>query len=73
MGDITSRFAGMNVNGIISCAIVCDPFHRRRQPINEFLVEDSNLLRGLIFPVNAYSILILATWTEFGQETVTVK
>jgi len=63
----------MNVNGIITCAVVCNPFHRRRQPINEFLVEDSNLLRGPIFSVDANGVVILATWTEFGQESFAIR
>jgi hypothetical protein len=63
----------MDVNRIVACTVMRDPFNRRRQPNNELRIEYSNLLGGPIFPVNGHSVFILTARVEFSQKTFTVR
>lgn len=71
--NVTSSFASVNVHGIITRAVVCNPFHRCRQTSNQVPIEDPDLLRGLILSVNAYGVFILPAWFEASEEGFAVR
>jgi hypothetical protein len=62
----------MNVNGIITCTVVCNPFDRRRESVDKLSVEVPDLRRGPVLPINAYNIFVFAAWTKLSQKTFAV-
>ena len=65
---LTTFLAGNNVDLVISCTIVCDPFNARWKPSYKLLVEDANVVRRDVVPVDADDVIVFATGLEPGEE-----
>jgi len=58
----------MNVDLVISCTVMCNPFDTRREATDNLFVKDTNLECGGIIPVYADDTRVLSIWTEAFKE-----
>ena len=70
---LTTFLAGNNVDLVISCTIVRDPFNARWKPSYKLLVEDANVVRRDVVSIDAHYPIVFASRLETGEELSAVR
>ena len=71
-GALTALFACSDVDLVISCTVVCDPFDGGRKLQHELLVEYADAICGDVVPVDADDTVVFAPGLEACEELATV-
>ncbi|CAL1711310.1 unnamed protein product [Somion occarium] len=71
--NFTSLFASSNINRIVPCRHLSNPFYAWRQPIDQFFVENANFCCGEVTSEDCYYAIVFSAGLPTFQEVGSVR